>query len=90
MIVSYLHDVQLLPGHEDVLPVLAAPHDVRGRVSGGVTRQAHIIPLPDTKHQDHDNAVTLSPDHHVMALAGLRDCRRHNHLHIAAPVNICL
>ena len=47
LLLPHLHDVGLLAaGHEDVVSVLAAPHDVRGRVAGGVARQAHVVPLP--------------------------------------------
>ena len=47
LLLPHLHDVGLLAaGHEDVVAVLAAPDDVRGRVAGGVARQAHVVALP--------------------------------------------
>ena len=53
---SALQDVELLPGQQDVVPVLPPPDDVRRGVAAGVTGQSHVVSLPH---------------HHVLGLPGL-------------------
>ena len=88
-----LQDVELLPGQQDVVPVLSPPDDVRWRVAAGVTGESHVVSLPH---------------HHVLGLPGLHYGGRHwggqesgqslplysvlltgltHNLHVARPVN---
>ena len=60
-----LQDIELLPGQEDVAPVLPPPDDVRRRVAVGVTGESHVVSLPH--HQlrggDSHRAGLHSPSH---------------------------
>ena len=45
---------------------------MRWRVAVGVTRESHVVPLPD---------------HHVLGLASVDDGGGHHHLHVPGPVH---